>query len=58
MTVNIAKEKLLPVELNQLDRIAFAQKMQRAREVVLNKIARNLDKFGDSFPAETCEQGH
>jgi len=58
MTLNITKEKLLPVELNQLDRIAFAQKLQRARQVVLSKISRNLDKFGDKFPAETCENGH
>lgn len=44
MTLNITKEKLLPVELNQLDRIAFAQKLQRARQVVLSKISHNLDK--------------
>ncbi|NIA87550.1 MULTISPECIES: glycoside hydrolase family 88 protein [Rahnella] len=58
MTITIAKETLLPVELNQLDKIAFAQKMQRARQTVLSKISRNLEKFGNKFPAETCENGH
>lgn len=58
MTITIAKEKLLPIELNQLDRIALRQQLDNARQQVLRKIDRNIPKFDGKFPAETCEKGH
>lgn len=58
MTITIAKEKLLPIELNQLDRIALRQQLENARQQVLRKIDRNLPKFDGKFPAENCENGH
>lgn len=58
MTITIAKEKLLPIELNQLDRIALRQQLENARQQVLRKIDRNIPKFDGKFPAETCENGH
>src|SRR5471032_2105946 len=57
MTITIAKEKLLPVELNQLDKIALRQQLENARQQVLRKIDRNIPKFDGKFPAETCENG-
>lgn len=58
MTITINKETLLPVELNQLDRIALRQQLATAREQVLRKIDRNILKFDGKFPAETCENDH
>lgn len=58
MTVTITKEKLLPVELNQLDKIALRQQLAEARLRVLKKIDRNRMKFAGKFPAETCENNH
>lgn len=58
MTVTITKEKLLPVELNQLDKIALRQQLAEARQRVLKKIDRNRVKFEGKFPAETCENNH
>lgn len=58
MTVTITKEKLLPVELNQLDKIALRQQLAEARLRVLKKIDRNRVKFAGKFPAETCENNH
>ncbi|MES4612415.1 MAG: glycoside hydrolase family 88 protein [Ewingella sp.] len=58
MTVTITKEKLLPVELNQLDKIALRQQLAEARQRVLKKIDRNRVKFEGKFPAETCENNY
>ncbi|HEI8866243.1 glycoside hydrolase family 88 protein [Serratia sp. AKBS12] len=57
MSVSVTHEKLRPIELHQLDRTALAQRLNAARHSVLNKIDRNMARFGERFPGETCIDG-
>ncbi len=57
MSINLIKEPLRPIELNQIDRAALKHQLQQAQNCVLQKLSHNLHAFGDKFPAETCEKG-